>query len=101
MYIIWKWHCATPHSDDEIDSPKEDTHCYSTETEDNDSDPEDVAASAPHALVLCIGSTNSQQYQNALNIARDLLAEGQYVPVKLVNEVTNPHDPRALAFICK
>ena len=49
---------------------------------------------------MCIGSTKSQQYQNALNIARDLIAEGQDVPVKLVNEVTNPHPkPRTVGYV--
>ena len=99
MYIIWKWHCAAPDSGSEIESPKEDTQ-YSTE--DNGSDPEDAAASVPHALVFkCIGSTKSQQYQNALNIARDLLADNQAVPVTLFHEKNNPRDPRALAFVCE
>lgn len=96
MYIIWKWRCARPDSGSEIDSPKEETR-YSS-----DSDPEDVAASAPHGLVFkCIGCTKSQQYQNALNIARDLLADKQDVPVKLFHEITNPRDARALAFVCQ
>ena len=42
----------------------------------------------------------SKGYQVALEKARNLMSDGQIVPVRLVHQCYNPRDSRALAFVC-
>lgn len=62
------------------------------------SDPEEDTDIRTHSVVFkCIGSVKSKGYQVALEKARNLMSDGQIVPVRLVHEHYNP---RALAFVC-
>lgn len=65
------------------------------------SDPEEDTDIRTHSVVFkCIGSVKSKGYQVALEKARNLMSDGQIVPVRLVHERYNPRDSRALAFVC-
>lgn len=75
--------------------------------EELDSEPEDSsdegaeADRRSHTLVFkCIGATKSKDYQAVLKKARDLIASGQSVPVRLSKEPQNPYNSRAIAFTC-
>ena len=72
--------------------------------EELDSEPEDSldeeaeADRRSHTLVFkCIGATKSKDYQAVLKKARDLIASGQSVPVRLSKEPQNPYNSRAIA----
>ena len=49
----------------------------------------------------CIGANCSPNYQATLKKASELLREGDNVPVKLVPELDNPMDSKAIAFKCQ
>ena len=55
-----------------------------------------------HTVVFkCIGSVRDADYQNTLRVARDLIARGETVPVRVNPEPTNIKDARALVFECE
>ena len=64
------------------------------------SDPEaEESCHTRHTVTFkLIGCTKEARYQRVLQEARDLLEQGNYVPVGLFPEPTNPVDPEAVAF---
>ena len=62
--------------------------------------PEDPGGSTHVLTFKCIGTTKSHDYQTALRRARHLILSGQFVPVSVVHEPTNPRDSKAFAFVC-
>ena len=94
---MWKWESLN-HDDSHDESSTEEEL---SETSEEESDKMVNREVASHVLTFkCIGATKSQDYQAALRKARDLMLGGQVVPVTLMHEPTNPHDSRALAFVC-
>uniref|UniRef100_A0A1X7STU9 Uncharacterized protein n=1 Tax=Amphimedon queenslandica TaxID=400682 RepID=A0A1X7STU9_AMPQE len=83
--VIWKWNWLVP----EVASVSDDENVKSVLALDDlfavDSDPEEDARITTQSLVFkCIGTTKCKKYQEALQVVRNLMSEGQTVPVRLI-----------------
>ena len=99
VLIVWKWELVK--CEDKVESSTDEELSEHSVTSEEESD--ELANHQVPSDVLtfkCIGATKSPDYQTALRKARDLILGGQVVPVTLVHEPNNPHDSRALAFVC-
>ena len=76
----------------------DETTCSGSEDSASNSNTESV----PHTVVFkCIGAVRDTDSQTTLRTARDRLASGWTVPVRMRPEPTNIRDSRAVVFECK
>ena len=84
------------HCDSVIQQPT-----YSDGEPEDSSDEAIEADERSHTIVFkCIGATKSRDYQAVLKKARNSIASGLSVPVRLSPEPHNPYNSRAIAFTC-
>ena len=109
VFVIWQgtWNQG-PVSiiSDEVTSVDE-SLIVDVSHEESDKDGEEDNAFENHESELqstivfkCIGATRENSYQVALKKARDLLENGEEVPVVMEHEMDNSWDPNAIAFKC-
>lgn len=104
IFVIWKGQCneiAAVQDDSEQEHTIEEEG--SLEEDDDDDDEDSTALGAvPHTVIFkCIGASRDTHSQVVLRTARDMIANGETVPVRMIPEPTNMVDSRAIVFECQ
>lgn len=102
VFVMWNWTWVDEISSDE-ESNGNDSVAERSPDESN-SDDDDADSSIPsitHSVIFnCIGNLKEARYQEVLALANKKRNDSFRVPVKIVKELNNPVDARAIAFMC-
>ena len=97
FFVVWEWDISKQGSTTDDSDGGGNESSYESLLEEDKSENEFDSHDEEEQSIGCV---REAEYQNTLCAARDLITQGEFVPVRLNPEPTNIKDARAIAIEC-